>query len=113
LPLIGEVAMNARDHAIFHFAEMSRFAAQLANLPAQILDHAYTYASYGSWTVTFRRRGRLFRLRYAGRAQTHTLERSTSAHSPHTWKPVWKAPSLNSGPPADILDRIEEAARAP
>jgi hypothetical protein len=104
--------MDARDHAIEHFSEMSRFAAALAGLPAQVLEHSYTYLSFGSWTVTFRHRGRLFRLHYDGREQEHLLERSATRHSPHDWTTVWQHGSLNSGPPPGIIDRIVEAAGA-
>ena len=104
--------MNARDHAIGHFAEMSRFAASLSDLPAQVLEHSYTYTSFGSWTITFRCKGRKFRLSYDGRAQEHILERSASRHSPHDWVTMWHHGSLNSGPPVGIIDRIVEAVDA-
>jgi hypothetical protein len=104
--------MGARDHAVDHFSEMARFAASLADLPAQVLEHSFTYSSFGSWALTFRHRGRLFRLNYDGRDQEHTLELSASRHSPHEWATVWRHGSLNSGPPAGIIDRIVEAADA-
>jgi hypothetical protein len=104
--------MSARDHAVDHFEAMSRFAASLSALPAQVLKHSYKYASFGSWTVTFRCRGRMFRLIYDGRKQEHVLERSASRHSPHEWVMAWHHGSLNSGPPPGIIDRILEAVDA-
>jgi hypothetical protein len=104
--------MGARDHAIGHFDEMSRFAASLASLHGQVLEHSYTYTSLGSWTITFRYKSRLFRLSYDGRWQGHILERSPSRHSPHDWVTVWRHGSLNSGPPAGVIDRIIEAGDA-
>jgi len=104
--------MGARDHAIRHFDEMSRFAMSLADLPAQVLDHSYSYASLGSWTMTFRHKSRLFRLSYDGREQQHILERSSSRHSPHDWVTVWHHVSLNTAPPPEIIDVIVEASDA-
>jgi hypothetical protein len=104
--------MGARDQPVDHFSEMSRFAASLADLPAQVLEHSYNYLSFGSWTITFKHRSRLFRLSYDGRDQEHILELSSSRHSPYDWAVIWHHGSLNSGPPAGVLDRIVEAVDA-
>jgi hypothetical protein len=101
--------MRATDHASRHFDEMSRFTMRLAELPAQVLKYTYSYATAGSWSLTFRHRTRTFRLSYDGRAQEHVLERSSTRHSPHDWVAVWREASLNTEPPPEILDVIVDA----
>ena len=101
--------MRARDHASKHFDEMSRFAARLADLRGQVLDYSYSYLALGSWTMTFRLKKRVFRIRYDGRKQLHVLERSSARHSPHDWATVRREASLNTEPPPGIINVILDA----
>jgi hypothetical protein len=98
--------MSAREYPIRHFGEMKRLAEALDRLPAQILEHSYSYLSFGSWTLTFRYKGRLFRLTFDGRDHEQSLERSLSEHSPHDWDTVWRQTSLNDIPAPNIVDVI-------
>jgi hypothetical protein len=59
--------MEEQDYPIKHFEMMREVATRLALLPAVILEHNYSYKSFGSWWFTFRRSGREFRIVFDGR----------------------------------------------
>ena len=46
---------------------MTEISKRLGSLSALILEHNYSYNTFGSWWFTFRRSGREFRIVYDGR----------------------------------------------
>jgi hypothetical protein len=95
-PLSGGTEMDAQDYPIRHFQEMDRLATTLKDLPAQVLDHAYFYEAFGSWSMTIRYKGCLLRLTFDG--------------SPYAWSSVWNRTDLSedAATPA-IIDAIQGA----
>jgi hypothetical protein len=59
--------MEEQDYPIKHFEMMTEIATRLAPLSALILEHNYSYKSFGSWWFKFRRSGREFRIVFDGR----------------------------------------------
>jgi hypothetical protein len=83
--------MDAPDYPIRHFARMADFAAALKPLPAQVLEHSYSYESFGSWWATIRYRGMFFRVVFDGKEGRLAVQRSVSREAPHVWgSAVWE-----------------------
>jgi hypothetical protein len=59
--------MEAQDYPIKHFETMTEIAKRLAPLSVLILEHNYSYNTFGSWWFSFRRGEREFRIVYDGR----------------------------------------------
>jgi hypothetical protein len=59
--------MEEQDYSIKHFEMMTEIATRLALLPAVILEHNYSYKTFGSWWFTFRRSDREYRIVFDGR----------------------------------------------
>lgn len=118
-PLNGSIvsqtgAMESQDYPIRHFDQMGRFATALKALPAQVLDHSYSYESFGSWTVTIRYKGWPLRLVFDGRDQEFCLERSTGHKPPYVWSLVWRGSGATVMDPCDepIIRAIRDASSA-
>jgi hypothetical protein len=76
--------MEPQDYPIRHFEALAAFATALKAVPAQILDSAYSYESFGSWSITLRCKGITLRAVHDGRDREVTLQRS------RTRKPPWR-----------------------
>ena len=102
--------MDAQDYPIRHFQEMERLATTLKGVPAQVLDHDYSYESFGSWSMTIRYKGRALRLTFDGKEREYRLETSATAKAPYSWNSVWHCTGLSqdSATPA-IIDAIRGA----
>jgi hypothetical protein len=83
--------MDDQDYSISHFEQMVRLAIALKALPAQVLDHSYSYESFGSWTTTLRLGGHPLRLLFDGKEREYRLEESTARRAPYSWNMVWRA----------------------
>ena len=70
------LSMESHDYPIEHFRMMSEVAARLKSIPALILEHSYSYESFGSWWFTFGRSGKKFRLVFDGRDKYLNLEQA-------------------------------------
>ena len=69
--------MEEQDYPIKHFEMMTEIATRLASLPTLILEHNYSYKSFGSWWFTFRRSGREFRVVFDGRDDSLYIQDAT------------------------------------
>ena len=105
--------MDAQDHPIRHFQEMDRLATTLKGLPAQVLDHGYSYESFGSWSMTIRYKGCPLRLTFDGKEHEYRLEKSATARAPYSWSSIWHRRDLSedAATPA-IIDAIRGAGMA-
>jgi hypothetical protein len=107
--------MDAQDYPIRHFEQMTRLAIRLKAVPAQVLEHTYSYDSFGSWTITLRCMGRALRFTFDGRHRECVLERTGNRQPPYAWSPVWRRASSPdedlSG--QDVVEAIERAATGP
>ena len=107
--------MKAHDYPILFFQEMVRLANDLKAINAQILDCQYSYESFGSWVLTFRRAGGNFRIVMDGKDGEMTLQSPRSPENRHTtWgEPCWsqQVPSRSSLDFGQLIAAIERIAR--
>lgn len=83
--------MEPQDYPIRHFEALVAFATALKAVPAQVLDSAYSYESFGSWSITLRCKGITLRAVHDGRDRDFTLQRSRTRKPPHEWdEPLWQ-----------------------
>jgi hypothetical protein len=59
--------MESHDYQIEHFRMMAEIASRLKSSSALILEHSYSYESFGSWWFIFRRSGQKYRVVFDGR----------------------------------------------
>jgi hypothetical protein len=106
--------MDAHDYSIRHFEDMARFATALKALPAQVLEHSYSYDSFGSWWTVVRCNGFPLRVVFDGRDRELVLEASEARKPPYTWGvAVWRKTTApgESAIGEELLAAIREAAR--
>jgi len=95
-----------------HFRQMTRLAEQPRGLPAQILDHRYTPEAFGSWSLTVRSSGRLFRIVVEGRDRERIVEHSHARHWLQAdWSPLART-ALDGDGLADPGEHILQVLRA-
>ena len=87
--------MDPQDYPIRHFQEMGRLATLLKGLPAQVLDHDYSYESFGSWSMTIRCNGHPLRVTFDGKEREYHLEKSATPRTPYSWSSVWNRNDLS------------------
>ena len=105
--------MDPQDYPIRHFQEMDRFATLLKALPAQVLDHGYSYLSFGSWSMTIRCKGWPLRVTFDGREREYRLEKSATPGAPYSWSSVWNSTDLSENAATSaIIDAIRAASPA-
>src|SRR5262249_22590811 len=89
--------MEPQDYPIRHFESLAVLATALKPIPAQVLDSAYSYENFGSWSITVRCQGITFRAVYDGRDYEVSLQRSRTRKPPYEWEePLWRR-RLGSG----------------
>jgi hypothetical protein len=92
--------MDSHDYPVAHFELMRELAKRLKQLPAQILDHSYSYEAFGSWSVTLRYKDRVSRFSLDGRDGAIVLEQSAAPKAPYAWKnQLWLRPTSGSMDP--------------
>jgi hypothetical protein len=113
-PLIADVrhhiarVMDSQDLPVAHFELMRELASSLKQLPAQLLDHSYSYEGFGSWSLILRFKGRALRCSFDGRDHIITLEQSATRKAPYDWnQQLWVSPPLEGTTLiADICDAL-------
>jgi hypothetical protein len=98
--------MGSQDYPIHHFRFIGELALALRTLPAQVLSHDYSYESFGSWQLTFKTRGIVFRLVFDGHEQWYVLEESEQRKAPYQWsRTVWEKREVTSDrfPLAEVI----------
>ena len=105
--------MDPQDYPIRHFQEMDRLATMLKGLSAQLLDHDYSYESFGSWSMTIRCKGCPLRVTFDGKDREYRLEKSATPRAPYSWSSVWHRTDLSENvATAAIIDAIRAAGMA-
>jgi hypothetical protein len=95
-----------QEYQVRHFAHMADFATALKSLPAEVMEHYYSYASFGGWWVIVRCRGISFRVAFDGREGQLSVERSSSRKPPYKWDGVvWEGP-IRTDAESDLSDAI-------
>jgi hypothetical protein len=85
--------MDAQDYPIRHFEYMAKFAAELKEIPAQVLEHEYRYDAFGSWLLVVRCKGVPLRVVFDGKEGEYRIERSASLEMPYRWEnESWRHP---------------------
>ena len=79
----------SQDYPIRHFALMRETAEALKRSPAQVLDHWYSYQTFGSWTLVVRYKGVPYKLIFDGKEGNFGLHRSATKKHPYDWSEVW------------------------
>ena len=102
--------MEAQDEPIAHFERMSKLGQALKALPAQILEHSYSYESFGSWSLVFRYKGQVHQIIYDDRDDHVGLRGSADRKPPYRYG---LEKSLGTGAGLSSLDAaaIEEICR--
>jgi hypothetical protein len=103
--------MEPHDYAIEHFERMSQLARALKELPAEVLEHQYFGASFGTWYILIRHSGRVSQLSYDGRDDYLCLRRSLDRKPPYNYGPEER---VGTGTGLGSLNAvaIEEVCRA-
>lgn len=99
--------MESQDYPVRHFEALAAFATALKAVPAQVLDSAYSYESFGSWSLTLRCKGITLRVVYDGRDREVSLQRSRARNPPHEWgEPSWQKPLASGELDTQLLSEI-------
>jgi hypothetical protein len=77
--------MEAQDYPVAHFNGMERLALALKALPAQLLEHQYSYESFGSWWVVLKHKGQAAQVAFDGRDGHLGLRRSADRKPPYSY----------------------------
>jgi hypothetical protein len=103
--------MEPQDYPIAHFNQTAELATALKSLPAQILEHQYSYEGFGSWWATVRHRGVCYRIVLDGRDGQVSIECSSSEAIRPWDKTLWER-SVGVGsqlPVAEVVGAIRWA----
>jgi hypothetical protein len=79
-------------------------------MPAQVLEHSYTYESFGSWWSIVRFKGIPYRIVLDGRDRELVVERSFSPRPPYDWSVIHSV-RLDGAAPDDFGQRVVEILR--
>jgi len=105
--------MDLQDHPIRHLEQTIKLVTALKFVPAQMLDHQDSYESFGSWTMTLRASGNVFRVVWDGKERLLlTLQRSRSRKQPYDWQqPVWERSGVdgNGIVPMELVEAVRAA----
>jgi hypothetical protein len=107
--------MDAEEHPARHFEQMIRLVERLRPVPAQLLEHVYSYESFGSWSCIVRCGGIPLRIVFDGRDRELVVERSRSRKPPYAWEPpVWRKVAVEDVDlfGAELIAAVMGAAKA-
>jgi hypothetical protein len=93
--------MAPQDFPIVHFGQMTRLARALGQLSAQILEHAYSSESFGSWQITLRYKGKVAEVSFDRRDGVLEIRRSSDRKAPYTFG---TAENIGAGGPIGEVD---------
>jgi hypothetical protein len=104
--------VDSQDYPIQHLESMTLLASELKNLPAQILQHQYSYESFGSWAIVLRAKGVRLRIAFDGKESAYSIERSHARKPPDSWsEPRWlEVPGGETFPLSALVAAVMEAA---
>jgi len=86
-----EKMMDARDYPIWNLAQLKELAIALKETSTQVLHYEYLHESFGSWFLTVRREGQVYRVLFDGKEGVYAIEHSSNKHSPYQWeRTIWQ-----------------------
>jgi len=103
--------MDSHDYPATHFRAMAELATRLGELPAQVLEHQYSYNHFGSWWMTVLFRGTTFRFVFDGKDRQWVFERGGEYGRPDDWKMLEHWPAAEVGQ-AQLVQAILDRLRA-
>jgi hypothetical protein len=103
VPSVSVVDKHSR-----YFAATGDLVARLACLPAQLLEHHYHPASFGSWWLLVRYGGQQYRVVFDGKESVHRVERVVDER-PLRVTPVWEKVADSSDFASEIVHAIQRA----
>lgn len=80
-----DVMTTPHEYPVRHLELMARLAGHLSAVPAQVLEHSYSYQSSGSWWSILLVEGTPFRIVLDGREGDVVVERSDTKEAPYEW----------------------------
>ena len=97
--------MESQAYPVEHFSVMAELARRLGALPAQVLEHQYSYRDFGSWWTQVQHKGTTFRIVFDGKERLLLLERASTSIAPGAWDLVakWGAPGGLQGQQTEEL----------
>ena len=98
-----DVMTTPQEYPVRHFELMARLAGRLSAVPAQVLDHSYSYESFGSWWAILLVKGTPFRIVFDGREGDVVVERSGIRKAPYAWS-EWRRTMADVAAP-DLLEQ--------
>ena len=103
--------MEPQEYPIRHFEEMARLATALRDLPAQVMDHEYSYEAFGSWSTIVRVKGVRLRVIFDGKEEEYSLQRSLSREPPDDWcdQTVLRSNTCTPIPIPEVLAAVASA----
>jgi hypothetical protein len=85
------IMMDARDYPIWNLVQVKELAIALKEISTQILHYEYLHESFGSWFLTVRREGQVYRVVFDGKDGVYSLELSGNKRSPYQWeRTIWQ-----------------------
>jgi hypothetical protein len=85
------ILMDARDLPIWNLAQIRELAIALKEISTQVLHYEYLHESFGSWFLTVRREGQVYRVLFDGKDGVYAIELSSNKRSPYQWeRTVWQ-----------------------
>lgn len=99
-----------QDYPVRHFERMVRLAEHFKMVPAQLLEHSYSYQSFGSWWSLLLVNGQPVRIVFDGREGVMIVERSSTRKAPYDWSEShrWTTESFEQRL-VDILAEVPDA----
>lgn len=106
--------MEPQEYPKSHFQDMTGLVEAFRTLPAQVLEHWYSYEAFGAWSTVLRFKGIPLRLTFEGRDQEYVLERSDSKKTPYSWQLVFrrKADAMGDGWRDEVVEAVRGAVVA-
>jgi hypothetical protein len=100
--------MDSQDYPVDHFSKMVELTVALKALPAQVLQHEYSFENFGSWFLVLRHAGKVFRFGFNGRDGLYSVEVSSNRGSPYHWSgAIWEREGQLQGVPvAELIDQV-------
>jgi hypothetical protein len=87
--------MKAQDYPIAHFDFLLRLSSAFEEMPAQLLEHYYSYESFGSWSFEVKYSGNRIKVEYDGKESHLSARYAADRKPPYGFGPWVEIPVPN------------------